>query len=176
MTNTLSCPLPSNLTPLSPNGFNFSISKLPGVSFFCQQVQLPTITLGEIEQNNPFVNAAIPGEILTFDQLQIQFLVDIEMANYKSVYNWMIALGFPDKYEQYKTYITGDTTNYSELAKNYSDGTLQMLTGNNTTAATVSFTDMFPVNIGSLMFQATNTDVQYLVGDATFRYTSYKFL
>jgi hypothetical protein len=174
--NTITCPFPSNLNPLSPNGFNFSITKLPGVTFFCQQVQLPGITLGSPDQSNPFINAPIAGEILTFDQLQVQFLIDSEMLNYKSIYNWMIALGFPDNYEQYKSYIANDNNNYSELAKNYSDGTLQILTGMNTTAATVSFTDLFPINIGSLVFQATNSDVQYLVGDATFRYTSYKFL
>ena len=173
---TISCPIPANLTPLSPNGFNFSITKLPGVTFFCQQVQLPGITLGSPEQFNPFVNAPIPGEILTYDQLQVQFLIDNEMLNYKSVYNWLVALGFPDNYDQYKSFIFNDKNNYSELAKNYSDATLQILTGTNTAAATVSFKDLFPISIGSLVFQSTNSDVQYLVGDATFRYTSYKFL
>jgi hypothetical protein len=176
MLNTLSCPIPANLTPLSPNGFNFSISKLPEVSFFCQQVQLPGISIGSPQQVNPFVNVPVPGEILTYDQLEIQFLVDVQMANYKSIYNWLVALGFPDNYEQYKAYIDSDTTKYTELAKNYSDGTLQILTGTNNVAAIVSFQDMFPISIGSLMFQATNTDVQYLVGSASFRYTSYKFL
>lgn len=173
---TITCPLPENLTPLSPNGFNFNITKLPGVSFFCQQVQLPAITLGAIEQNNPFVNAPIPGEILIYDQLNIQFLIDSQMLNYKSVYNWLVALGFPDNYEQYKSFIQNDNVNYTELAKNYSDGFLQMLSGTNTTAATVTFKDLFPISIGSLMFQSTNSDVQYLVGDASFRYTSYKFI
>lgn len=174
--NTLSCPVPANLTPLSPNGFNFSISKLPGVSFFCQSVQLPGITLGSPEQFNPFTNIPIPGEILTYDQLQVQFLVDSEMLNYKSIYNWLVAMGFPESNAQYTSFISGDKNNYSELAKNYSDGNLQILTANNTSAAVVSFKDLFPISIGSLMFQATNSDVQYLVGDATFRYTSYKFL
>jgi hypothetical protein len=68
------------------------------------------------------------------------------------------------------------TLNYSELAKNYSDGTLQILGGNNQTAQLVQFTDMFPITIDSLMFASTNTDVQYLVGNATFRYGYYKFL
>lgn len=173
---TITCPLPENLTPLSPNGFNFNITKLPGVSFFCQQVQLPAITLGAIEQNNPFVNAPIPGEILIYDQLNIQFLIDSQMLNYKSVYNWLVALGFPDNYDQYKSFIENDNVNYTELAKNYSDGFLQMLSGTNTIAATVTFKDLFPISIGSLTFQSTNSDVQYLVGDASFRYTSYKFI
>jgi len=49
MANILSCPIPSNINPLSPNGFLFNILKLPNLSFFCQSVNLPGITLGAPE-------------------------------------------------------------------------------------------------------------------------------
>jgi hypothetical protein len=98
------------------------------------------------------------------------------MENYKAIYNWIVALGFPQSYEQYITFNANDTLNYSELAKNYSDGTLTILNGNNTIAQQVQFYDMFPITIDSVLFQSTNTDVQYLVGNATFRYGYYKFL
>ena len=58
----------------------------------------------------------------------------------------------------------------------FSDATLQILGGNNQTVQLVQFVDMFPITIDSLMFASTNTDVQYLVGNATFRYGYYKFL
>ena len=139
-------------------------------------MNIPGITLGAPEFGNPFNVQPIPGETLTYDQLTVQFLVDSDMANYKAIYNWIIALGFPQSYDQYITYTAGDTLNYSELAKNYSDGTLQILGGNNQTEKLVQFTDMFPITIDSLMFASTNTYVQYLVGNATFRYGEYKFL
>jgi len=176
MTTTITCPIPSNIVPLSPNGFMFNITKLPSLSFFCQQVNIPGITLGAPEFGNPFNVQPIPGETLTYDQLTVQFLVDSRMENYKSIYNWIIALGFPQSYEQYITFTEADTLNYSELATNYSDATLTILNGNNTTAQVIQFYDMFPTTIDSLMFAATNSDVQYLVGNATFRYGYYKFL
>lgn len=176
MATTLSCPIPTNINPLSPNGFLFNISKLPNLSFFCQSVNLPGITLGAPEFGNPFNVAPIPGETLTYDQLQVQFLVDEQMANYQSIYNWIVALGFPESYDQYVTFVAGDTNNYSELAKNYSDATLQILTANNQTAKQIQFYDMFPVSIDSLQFSGSNSDVQYLIGNATFRYGYYKFL
>jgi hypothetical protein len=154
----------------------FNITKLPSLSFFCQQVNIPGITLGAPEFGNPFNVQPIPGETLTYDQLTVQFLVDSRMENYKSIYNWIIALGFPQSYEQYITFTEADTLNYSELATNYSDATLTILNGNNTTAQVIQFYDMFPTTIDSLMFAATNSDVQYLVGNATFRYGYYKFL
>lgn len=177
MATNLSCPVPSNITPLSPNGFMFSIQKLPALNFFCQQVNLPGITLGAPEMPNPFSNIPIPGEQVAYDQLTVQFLVDENMNNYKAVYNWIVGLGFPQNYDQYINFIKDDDRNIiGELAKNYSDGTLQILGSNNKVAQEVQFYDLFPVNIDSLVFQSTNQDVQYLVGNATFRYNYYKFV
>ena len=176
MATTITCPIPDNITPLSPNGFMFNITRLPDLAFFCQSVNIPGITLGAPEFGNPFNMQPIPGESLTYDQLTVQFLVDSDMVNYKSIYNWIIALGFPQSYEQYISFNEYDTVNYSELAKNYSDATLQILNGNNQTTQMIQFVDLFPITIDSLMFASTNTDVQYLVGNATFRYGYYKFL
>jgi hypothetical protein len=176
MATTISCPIPANINPLSPNGFLFNIQKLPELSFFCQQVNLPGITLGAPEFGNPFQTQPIPGETLTYDQLTVQFLVDENMSNYQAIYNWIVALGFPNDYEQYTTFVNDDDRGaISELARNYSDATLQILGGNNQTVKTVQFIDLFPIALDSLLFQGTNTDVNYLVGSATFRYGYYKF-
>jgi hypothetical protein len=177
MATTISCPIPSNITPLSPNGFMFNISKLPDISYFCQQVNLPGITLGAPEFGNPFNVQPIPGDTLTYDQLTVQFLVDSDMNNYKSIYNWIIALGFPQSYDQYIDFVSADQRGaLSELARNYSDATLQILSGTNLPSQIVQFFDMFPVAIDSVVFESTNQDVQYIVGNATFRYGYYKFL
>lgn len=173
---TITCPIPSDITPLSPNGFMFSVTKLPDIMFFCQQVNLPGITLGAPEFGNPLQIAPIPGDTLTYDTLNVQFLVDSEMRNYKTIYNWIIALGFPETYEQYTALIQSDTNNYSELSKNYSDGTLSILSGKNNIVQQVQFVDMFPVTLESMVFQSTASDVNYIVGNATFRYAYYKML
>lgn len=132
--------------------------------------------LGAPEFGNPFNVAPIPGETLTYDQLQVQFLVDENMTNYRSIYNWIIALGFPQNYDQYTTFLSEQEAFLtSELAKNYSDASLTILSGSNNPVQTIEFHDMFPVSLDSLTFQSTNQDVQYLVGNATFRYGYYKF-
>jgi hypothetical protein len=149
---------------------------LPELSFFCQTVNFPGITLGAPEFGNPFQVQPIPGETLTYDQLTVQFLVDENMANYQAIYNWIIALGFPNDYEQYATFTNADERGaISELATNSSDATLQILAGNNQTVKTVQFIDLFPIALDSLQFSGANTDVQYLIGNATFRYGYYKF-
>jgi len=174
--NTISCPIPENISPLSPNGFMFSVKKLPQINFFCQQVNLPGITLGAPEFGNPFNVAPIPGETLTYDTLEVQFLIDENMENYRSIYNWIVALGFPEDYTQYLNFVnSNEIAQISELAKNYSDSTLTILGSNNKPVQNIQFHDTFPISISSLTFQSTNQDVQYLVGSATFRYGYYKF-
>lgn len=168
--------IPSNLNPLSPNGFQFSITKLPELTFHCQQVNLPGITLGEPTFSTPFSTQPVPGDALQYDPLTVQFLVDENMENYKKLYNWIVALGFPESYDQYIAQNAADTTAYGELAKNYSDATLQILDSNNQAIQTIQFYDLFPTTIDSMMFSATNDDVNYVVANVTFKFGLYKLL
>jgi hypothetical protein len=163
---------PDNINPLSPNGFTFNIAKLPNVSFFCQRVMIPSITLASIDRPTPFAVAPIPGEIMTFSELSIQFLIDDQMDNYKSLYNWMIALGFPDNYEQYSKYIDSTSPQiFGELAKNYSDATVGILDAQNNPTNSFKFYDIFPTALDPIQFESTAMDVNYVIGSATFKYT-----
>ena len=172
----LTCPFPNNINPLSPNGFMFSITKLPDVNFFCQQINLPGLVLGAPEQATPFVMAPIPGDMLTYDSLELQFLVDEDMLNYTSIHNWLVALGFPQDYAQYTNFVNDEQRNItSELARNFSDGVLQILNSNNNPVKAIQFRDLFPVSLSALSFQSTNTDVNYLTGVVTFKFSYYEF-
>ena len=163
---------PNNLNPLSPNGFNFSITKLPGVSFFCQRVTIPSISLASIDRPTPFINTPIPGEIMSFSELSLQFLIDDKMENYKSIFNWMVALGYPEDNEQYSKFIGTQTgTVYSELAKNYSDATVTVLDAQNNATNGFKFYDLFPISLDPIQFEATAMDVNYVIGSATFKYS-----
>lgn len=175
-TNKLTCPIPSNINPLSPNGFMFSIEKLPELTYFCQEVNIPGITLGEPALFNPFAQVPVPGDSLTYDSLNVKFLVDEDMTNYIAIYNWIVALGFPQSYDQYINFVSeSQFGSLGELAKNYSQATLSILGNTNTPKKYIQFVDIFPTNIGTLTFQSTNQDVQYIVGDATFRFSYYTF-
>lgn len=177
MTNRiLSCPVPENINPLSPNGYMFSIQRLPKVSFFCQEVNLPTLTLGNFPQSTPFSQVIIAGETLDYAPLTIQFLVDDVMGNYKSIHDWMIGLGFPENHTQYQSMLDESPTTGSNVKKSYSDGSLSVLGPNNSIIQTIQFIDLIPESLDSLTFLSTSQDVQYLAGSATFRYSYYKFV
>lgn len=173
MALTLACPIPTNINPLSPNGFMFSVQKLPEVTFFCQQVNLPGIVLGEPAFSTPFSKQPIPGDGLSFDTLNVQFMVDEEMKNFIAIYDWLMALGFPEDYTQYQALLGQRAKGASELTANFSDATLSILGSNNMAVRSVKFVDVFPTSLESLMFTSQSNDVNYLIGNATFRFGYY---
>lgn len=171
--SNMSCPFPVGINGLSSTGFMFSITKLPELTYFCQAAAVPAISLDAAEQGSPFVRIPVPGEILTYGELNIQFMIDEKMLNYKAVYNWMVGLAFPTDNDEYKQFISKQSTG-SELIKSYSDGSLVILGSNFHPVQTFTFIDMFPTSLETLMFQSNSPDIQYLIGSANFRYTYMK--
>ena len=178
MTNrTLTCPVPENINPLSPNGYMFTLARLPSLSFFCQEVSLPAITLPEATQLTPFTKVPLSGDQIDFDTLRVQFLIDEKMANYRAIHDWIVGLGFPQNNEQY-TFEVGNSPvpGLSEVAKSSSDASLVILGNNNTPIQVIQFADCVPESLESITFASTNQDVQYLIGSCSFRYSYYKFI
>jgi hypothetical protein len=186
--------IPDNINPLSPTGFRFGIQKLPKLQFYCQTVNLPGIVLGEPSFGTPFSAIPLPGDTLTFSDLQVQFLIDKNMENFKAIQGWMYGLGFPQNYQQYVNFqkidqsfptaafptgVTQDTvsgiTDRNDLSKNYSDASLFILTNNNSENILLNFRNVFPTSLDTLTFTGVDTDVTYLIGNATFKYTYYEF-
>ena len=167
--------MPSNMNPLSPNGYQFGVQRLPNLTYFCQEVNLPDVSLGVAEIATPFVVYPIPGEQVEFGVLNVQFLVDSEMNNYKAIFDWLQGLGFPESYDQYIAQTKAELT-VSENASAISDATLTILGSNSRPIRNIRFVDCMPVALSSMTFTSTAQDVQYLVGNATFRYSYYKFV
>lgn len=173
------CPIPSNINPLMPTGFQLSITKLPEVSFFCQQASIPEIELPAALMPTPFSMIGLPGDRISFGELTVTFIVDENLSNYKAVFNWIKGLGFPENYEQYTALVAADPRGldgkFGGMVQEYSDATLGILGSNNLPTANVVFRNVQPISLSSLQFQANVTDIQYLTGVATFRYTYYDF-
>lgn len=176
MSRTLTCPMPQNINPLSPTGYLFSVQKLPNLTYFSQEVNLPGISIGTAEFANPLVRVPMPGEMLEFEPLTVQFLVDSNMENYKAIYNWLNGMGFPENNLDYTRFIDQDKISISEMSLMTSNATLSILNNTNSVVSTISFEDCYPISLGSLQFTSSVDDVQYLIGNVTFNYTLYKFI
>ena len=158
---------PTNLNQLNVVSFDVSFSRLPAVQYFCQRISLPTIVLGETNEPSPFLNLPLEGDTLTFEAMSLSFIIDEDLKNYISIYNWMTALGFPRDYDQFSVLKT--VSSGSEVTK-YSDLTIVLHTNKSNPNYRVKFTDCFPTSLSSIQFDATPTGMDPIVVDATFNF------
>ena len=166
--STLAESQPTNLNQLNVVSFDVSFSRLPSVQYFCQRISLPTIVLGETNEPSPFLNLPLEGDTLTFEALSLSFIVDEDLQNYISVYNWLTALGFPRDYKQFA--ILEEPAAASKTLSKYSDLTIVLHTNKSNPNYRVKFTDCFPTSLSSIQFDATPTGMDPIVVDATFNF------
>ena len=161
---------------LSPTGFKFTLKKSPKVAFFCNEANIPDLNLGIAVQTSYLKDIDLPGDKIVFGDLNLRFLVDENLENYMEIQNWIRGLGYPENLQQFadlqnQGIIQG---NYVQDRQNiYSDGTLQVLTSSSIPNFQVVFKDLFPYSLGTLTFDATQTDIQYFTADVGFKYTIY---
>ena len=172
MTNSAFGKQIANRNFLSGVGFKFNLTKFPKVDFFSNSARIPEISLELTQQASYLKNIDVPGESLSFGDFTLRFLVDENMENYLSVYNWLTGLGFPETTKEFADLIK-DADGQRDPKEAFCDGTLRILNSNYREVAKVKFTDLFPVSLTSLDFDATATDIQYFTAEATFKYTVY---
>ena len=78
---------------LSPVGFKFALKRSPKTAFFCNQANIPDLTLGVAEQPTFLKNIPTPGDKIEFGDLSLRFLVDEDLGNYMEIQNWIRGLG-----------------------------------------------------------------------------------
>jgi len=165
---------------LSPVGFKFGLQRSPGVAFFCNEANIPDMTLGEAIQPTYLRDIPTPGDKIQFGDLNLRFLVDEDLTNYMEIQNWIRGLGYPEETKEFndltKTGVLNDGKAYSYEQSGddiYSDGTLQILSSNLVPKFHVKFTDLWPYSLTTMTFDATDTDIEYFTADVGFKYTMY---
>ena len=184
---------PTKLDLASPTQFKFQILKLPKVEYFCTAVNLPGLSLNTVQQPTPLADIPLPGEKLSFGDLEMTFMVDENLENYQEIHGWLRGLGFPGGYSEFKNLlqagadrfptskssVLGDAGREKFSAPNqggiFSDATLSILTSKNTKNIEVRFSDLFPISLSSLSYNQQASDTDYLTATVTFNYKIFDF-
>jgi len=175
MTNSAFGKQIQNRNFLSGVGFKFNLTKFPKVDFFSNSARIPELNLELTTQASYLKNIDVPGERLSYGDFTLRFLVDENMENYQSIYDWLTGLGFPETTKEFAEIIK-DKDGQRDPKEAFCDGTLRILNSNYREVGKVKFNDLFPISLTSLEFDATNTDVQFFTAEATFKYTLYKLV
>jgi len=165
----------SNRNFLSATGFKFVLAKYPKVDFFSNTASIPSINLGVAIQPTYLKDIPIPGDKLTYDDLTLQFLVDEELVNYKTVHDWLIGFGYPENVQQYQDLLNEDKNlpGHQYAGAGQSDGSLIIYNSSFNPIASVNFQGLFPVSLSTIEFDAKLDDVSYVSASVTFKYTNY---
>ena len=174
----------------SPIQFRFKMTKLPLVEFTVQTANIPGISLGSADMPTPLKEISIPGDKITYQSLDINFLVDENLNNYKEIHDWITGLGFPQDHTQFKNLqgtasdrFPGTTSSTAATGTSisqplseggiYSDATLTVLNSKNVAKTEIRFQNVYPTSIGSLSYDVKASDVDYLQVNASFAYMYY---
>ena len=170
--------------------WRLAFNRLPKMTWFCTAATVPGVTLGEAQYATPMNEITLAGDKLTFETLNVTFIVDEELHNYREIWNWLVGISAPVNHEQWVTELykgdglvskfgtddadprTKDTYTETNL---YSDSTLIIYNSKNIPKVEVKFKNMFPTSLSSLEYSQELTDVEYFKASATFRYLYYEF-
>ena len=181
---------PSKFDYASPIQFRFKMTKLPNVEFFVQTANIPGISLGSTNQETPLKDIAGAGDKVNYQTLDVSFLVDENLNNYKELHDWIIGLGFPQDHTQFENLLStgsdrfpGTTSSTAATGTSipqpssegaiYSDATLTVLNSKNIAKTEIRFQNVYPISLGSLSYDIKASDVDYLQVQASFNYMYY---
>ena len=159
---------PNELNQLNVVSFQTNFTRLPNVNFFCQKVNIPSVSIGLAQQMTPFSDLPVEGDKLVFDQMTMTFYVNEDLSNYMEIYNWLISMGFPDNHGQFD--LKDSVVNVGSGQTIRSDMNIVLETNKSNPNYNVVFKDAFPVTLGSVELDAAATSLEPIVVDATFAY------
>ncbi len=163
--------LAQNLNILGDNNFHFEIQELPNVSLFAQNFAVPGVAMGRALVPTSNIDYNVPGDKVEFEDLVITFMVDEYMKNFIEVYNWMVALGFPESTDQFKKM----KDNYTPFTEK-SDIILTITTNKFNPHTRIHFVDCFPTDLNPIDFTNIDTTVTPLQSTVMFDYSYYYFV
>ena len=185
---------PTKLDYASPTQFKFSILKLPKVEYFCTSVNVPGIELSSGGQQGTMLkDIPLPGNKLTYEPLQMRFIVDENLENFQEIHGWLVGLGYPRDHAEFQNLLTAGTDRFpsrttskstepgkvkfpaADTGGTFSDATLTVLSSKNNAQVEVRFRDLYPTGLTGLQYNQQASDVDYLTATVSFSYLIYDF-
>lgn len=165
----------------SVNEFYVVALDIPGVAFFVQTFTLPSVNMERPSDfSTPYTDIPLTGTKLNFGELKLQFMINENLENYKSVFNWLNGITFPESNDQFveqvakkKSLFVGGKNVEMSLR---SDVHVLALDSNKNPTAVIEFKDAFPTSLSDMVWSSTGNSVDYFKANVTMSYTLFKFL
>lgn len=151
---------PKNRNFLSPVGFRLKLELFDGVDFFCQTANLPDVSMPFTEVQTRFRGVPIvPGGGITYGDFNVRFIIDEDMKNYTSIWNWLKR--------------NGNAEEDHDGGIEYSNALLMITTSNYNENFFIDYERLFPISLTDIQFDASVNDIEFFTASVTFKYTRY---
>ena len=147
---------------------------MPTVQYFCQEVNLPGVSMGQAPINTPMLDIYAPGNKLTYNDLTVFFTVDEGLVGWQEIYNWFRAMGAPTGFED-RNRLSDLQSKRTTSPKSYSNATLTILSALNNPLMRVTYYNAFPLSLSDIQFDTKTDANDILTASATFNYDYFEF-
>ncbi len=157
----------SNQNYLKAQSFQFKLQKAPKMTYNCQAGPLPGISFDSI----PLYTAGrtVPMHLAalnpTYDDLELRFMVDEKLENWKEIYDWMTSIQNAKEF--------GDGSTQDGPIDGMSDGSLLILTSAYNPVVQIDFLNLFPKTLSGLDFDSASLEAEPALATVTFAYQAY---
>jgi len=142
---------PKNMNPLAEIQFKFDVAALPTTSFFVQGANLPGVSLeAQVVATPQLQNLTRHTGIVTYEPLDITFLIDEYLKNWIEIYEWIV----------------GDKSKYTTAV-------LTIVSSSMNPTMEIHFKEIFPTTLSAITFDSTTSDPVYQQATVSFNYTEY---
>ncbi len=159
-----------NINPLYNNPFKLVISRdTDQMELMVQKVNLPGLSLNDQPQPTIFgTTIPVPTLAANFESLNVEFIVDSDLQNWKSIYSWMRNMAN----------IENDSSNNLPYQNWHWSATLFVFGPQASPTCSdinlqVKFTNIIPTALSGLNFRSDSMDLDVLKASCKFKYSYY---
>ena len=154
----------TNINPLYNSYFRLIFGRGTNqMELLCQRANLPGIAVPDQPQPTRYgTTIPVPNMTANFDPLSVEFIVDSDLSNWKSIYSWIRNI----------TNIQNDTSHNLQYQDwHYSANLYLYDPTSNCEILRTTFHYIIPVKLNGLNFQADSSDVVIQKATCTFKYS-----
>ena len=168
--------VPENTNLLQPTKFLLTFDRIPDVTYFCQEGNIPGMAIPAIVTPTPGGDYHVAGNKITYNMINVKFMVDENVNSWKNIYSWMRSIASPHGTEE-RNYLTTIQNQFKlDSFPQYSDATLTVLSNLNNPVLRVHLVGLFPVSLSDIQFDTTLSADNIITADATFSVKYFDFV
>ena len=167
---------PQNTNLLQPTKFLLTFDRIPMAQYFCQTANIPGVNLGQAPINTPMLDMFAPGNKITYNPFNIEFLLDESLTGWQELHSWFRSIASPESFEERKRLTSLQNKNKYTKLTSYSDATLTVLSALNNPIVRIQFINMFPITLSDIIFDSKQSADDVMSADGVFMFDYFNFL